>query len=69
MIKVFKKDAIPKSMELISLNDLFFNKVTVDLLDKKAKQVIEHIDDSEMISQYMIKCRFDGSVLNIDKLC
>ncbi len=68
MIKIYKKNAIPKSMELVSLNDLYFNKYTVDLLDKKAVKIIEQIDDSEMISQYTIKSRFDGSVLNIDKL-
>lgn len=68
MITLYKKKAIPKDMELVVLNDIFFNKTTAEMLDKEASSVISQIDQSEMISKYQIKSRFDGSVLNIDKL-
>lgn len=68
MITVYKKNAIPKSMEYVSLNDVFFNKYTVDLLDKAAEPIIEEIDHSGITGKYTISSRFDHSQLNIDKL-
>ena len=68
MITIYKKKAIPKDMEPVSLNDIFFNKVTAEKLDDKAADVIKRIDHSKMINKYMISSRFDGSALNIDKL-
>ena len=68
MITVYKKKTVPKTMELILLNDIFFNKNTVSLLDDRAKPIIEKIDHSKMLSQFTISSRFDGMTLNIDRL-
>lgn len=68
MITIYKKKTVPKEKELILINDVYFNKYTVDLLDDRAREIIARIDGSEMISKYNIKSKFDGAVLNIDKL-
>lgn len=68
MITIYKKKAISGSMQLISLNDVYFNKYTVEQLDEKAAEIIRKIDHSEMLSKYTISSRFNGTVLNIDKL-
>lgn len=66
MITVYKKKT--NKIELISLNDIYFNKKTVELLDERANEIIKQIDHSEMINKYQIKSRFDNLCLNIDKL-
>ena len=68
MITVYKKKYLPKGMELIALNDIYFNKNTVSLLDNNAAEIIAAIDHSEMLSPFTISSRFDGMQLNIDKL-
>ncbi len=68
MITVYKIKTIPKDMDLIKLNDVFFNKYTVEKLDKKAEEIIKKIDQSQLVNKYTIKSRFDGGILNIDKL-
>ena len=68
MIKIYKKKAIPESLELIKINDQYFNKYTVELLDGRAADIIEKIDSSRMIDKFFIESRFDGTKLNIDKL-
>lgn len=68
MITIYKKKQIPKNMELIVLNDIYFNKFTVSLIDDKAAEIISKIDNSVMLSNYTISSKFDGVVLNIDKL-
>ena len=68
MITVYKKKAIPKNMELVILNDIFFNRHTVEKLDDTAAKIIKTIDDSEMLSKYTIKSKFNGTALNIDRL-
>lgn len=68
MITIYKKKAIPKQMELVGLNDIFFNKYTAKLLDDKAKDYIFKIDGSEYVNKYVIHSKFDGMSLNIDKL-
>ena len=67
MITIYKKKAI-KNMELVALNDVYFNKYTSDMLDEKAADIIKKIDCSEMLDKYTIRSRFNGNVLNIDKL-
>ena len=67
MITIYKKKAI-KNMELVALNDVYFNKYTSDMLDEKAANIIKKIDCSEMLDKYTIRSRFNGNVLNIDKL-
>jgi hypothetical protein len=68
MIKIYKKKAIPKSLELIKINDQYFNKYTVELLDERAAYIIEKIDRSRMVDKFFIESRFDGTKINIDKL-
>ena len=68
MLTVYKKKTLPKDKELILINDVYFNKYTVELLDDRAKEIIARIDGSEMVSKYNIKSKFDGVLLNIDKL-
>ena len=68
MITVYKLKNIPKDMEVIELNDVFFNKYTSEKIDERASDIIQEIDQSNMVDKYTIRSRFDGSVLNIDKL-
>ena len=68
MITIYRKKYIPKEMEQVVLNDIFFNKHTADNLDSKAAAIISEIDNSELISNFTIKSRFDSNVLNVDAL-
>ncbi|SFR70566.1 DUF4869 domain-containing protein [[Clostridium] aminophilum] len=68
MITVYKENAIPKNMDLIRFNDLFFNKYTAEKLDERAVNIIYTIDHSKMMDQFSFQSRFDGCLLNIDKL-
>ena len=68
MITVYKKKHIPKGMELVTINDIYFNKYTANLLDERAGVIISEIDKSEFVSKYAIKSRFDGMSINIDRL-
>ena len=68
MITVFKKKPSSKTMELVVMNDIYFNQNTVSLLDERAKEIIRQIDHSDMLSPFSIRSRFDGMALNIDKL-
>lgn len=68
MITVYKKKSKLSKLEFVELNDVHFNKYTVSQLDDRAKEIIAKIDHSQMLSQFTIGSRFDGTVLNIDKL-
>ena len=68
MITVYKKKTLPKGIKPIDGNDIFFNQNTAALLDERARDVIAQIDHSELVSQYVIRSKFDGMALNIDKL-
>jgi hypothetical protein len=69
VITIFKnKSDIPQDMEYIELNDVYFNQNTASVLDEKAKPIIESIDESELISKYKMRSRFDGITLDTDKL-
>ena len=68
MITVYKKKPSTSAMELVEMNDIYFNKNTVSLLHDRAKEIIRQIDHSDMLSPFSISSRFDGMVLNIDKL-
>ena len=60
---------IADSVQLIEWNDLFFNAVTSpELKMESAKQIIMDIDGSELVSKFQIKSKFNGELLNIDKL-
>lgn len=69
VITVFKnKQDIPKEMDYIELNDLFFNQNTVLIIDEHARRIMEQIDGVKWISKYKISSRFNGVALDIDKL-
>lgn len=70
MITIFKsKMDIADPIQLIELNDYYFNTVTSTQLDViSAKNIIMEIDGTEIIGRYQIKSKFNGEVLNIDKL-
>ena len=69
MITIFKdKQDITQNMEYVELNDLFFNQNTVSLIDERAEEIIETIDDAKLIGKYKISSRFNDVVLDIDRL-
>lgn len=69
MITIYKdKQDIPKDMEYVELNDIFFNQNTVLKLDDKANAIVERIDESELDGKYKIKSKFNGVTLDIDCL-
>lgn len=69
MITIYRnKKDIPKSMEYVELNDLFFNQNTVMKLDGKAEGIIKRIDSSKLISKYKIESKFHGAALDVDCL-
>ena len=69
MITIFKnKNSIPKDMEYIELNDVYFNQNTASMLDKKAEMIIETIDGAKLISKYKIRSKFNDTILDVDKL-
>jgi len=69
VITIFKnKNDIPKNVEYVELNDIYFNQNTAVKLDDKAEKIIEMIDDARLISKYKIRSKFSDIVLDIDKL-
>lgn len=66
MITIYKKKKAP--YEIVQLNDVYFNKYTVDQMDDRAKHIVSLIDESELIDNYTMKSRFDSTVMNTDKL-
>lgn len=69
MISIYRnKKDFPENFEYVQLNDVYFNEVTFDLLDERAKKIVEEIDETEILSKYKLKSRFGEDVLNIDKL-
>ena len=66
MITIFKEKELPK--ELVQLNDVYFNKYTVNLLDDRARSIVSRVDDSELIDNYTMKGKFDDTIMNTDKL-
>jgi hypothetical protein len=69
VITIYKnKNDIPKNMEYIEINDVFFNQNTVIKLDERAKKIIEIIDGAKLISKYKIESKFNGVTLDVDCL-
>lgn len=70
MITIFKsKTDIADATQLIELNDLFFNTVTSQHLNvESAKKMVLKIDGSKLVGRFQIKSKFNGELLNIDKL-
>ena len=69
MINIYRNQKdFPENLEYVQLNDVYFNEVTFDLLDERAKEIVEKIDGTEILSKYKVKSRFGDEILNIDKL-
>lgn len=69
MITIYKnKDDIPHTMDYIELNDIFFNKYTVNHLDSKANAIVKTIDNANLLGKYKISSKFNGVTLDIDCL-
>lgn len=69
MITIYKNKAdIPKDMELIELNDLFFNQNIIERFDMTAQDIIGKIDGAVLREDYRITSGINGELLNIDKL-
>lgn len=69
VITIFKnKNDIPKDLEYIELNDIYFNQNTAHKLDDRAQKVIGIIDGAKLISKCKIYSRFNDIVLDVDKL-
>ena len=69
MITIYKSEAdIPQNLELIILNDVYFNKNTVEMLDERAKDIMQEIDGACMVGKYRIESKFHKVVLDIDRL-
>lgn len=53
MITIYKdKNDISDDMEYVELNDIFFNQKTILKLDNYAKEIIEKVDGSKLLSKY-----------------
>ncbi len=69
MITIFKnKKDIPVDAEYVELNDVFFNQNTVSRMDGRANIIIQKIDESELIGKYKITSKFNGVMLDVDRL-
>ena len=68
MITVYKRKAIPKDKELVTLNDIYFNTHTAELLDGQAEHIVSKIDGSRLVGKYSIISRFGEATLNVDRL-
>lgn len=69
MITIFKnKKDIPRDMEYVELNDVYFNQNTALKLDEKAEKIIKTIDGAKLISKFKMRSKFNDIVLDVDKL-
>lgn len=69
MITIYKnKTDIPKGVELVELNDLFFNQNIIERFDMGAEDIIRKIDGAVLREDYRITSGINGELLNIDKL-
>lgn len=69
MITIYKnRKNIPIEKEYVELNDVYFNKNTVMKLDERAKDIIERVDGSILVSKFKIESKFNGVILDIDHL-
>ncbi len=69
MITIYKrKEDIPESRKLIEMNDVYFNRVTSQILDKRASDIVKIIDGAVLHDKYKIVSKFQKELINIDKL-
>ena len=69
MITIYKnKTDIPHEMEYVELNDVYFNQKTAARLDEKANRIVELIDEAKLLGKYKKESKFNGVVLDVDRL-
>lgn len=69
MITIYKdKSDIPEDVELVELNDLFFNQNIIERLDMSAHNIIQKIDGAFLRDDFKIISGINEELLNIDKL-
>lgn len=69
MITIYKnKEEIPQDSKVIEMNDAFFNQKTSRVIDDRANEIIQKIDEVSVCDKYKIISKFQREVLNIDKL-
>lgn len=69
MITIYKdKRQIPSNMEIVELNDIFFNQNTTEFIDSRAVEIVQQIDGARLVGKYKIISRFHGVSVDIDKL-
>ena len=61
MITIYKdKRQIPSNMEIVELNDIFFNQNTTEFIDSRAVEIVQQIDGARLVGKYKIIYRFHG---------
>lgn len=69
MITIYKnKIDIPDKVELVELNDLFFNQNIIERLDMSAGIIIKEIDGAVLRPDFRIISGINEELVNIDKL-
>lgn len=52
----------------VDVNDVYFNSITSQLIDDRARAIISKIDGAVLEEKYKIKSKFNDTLLDIDKL-
>jgi len=66
-----KQDFTNKNMPniiCVDVNDVYFNSITSQMIDDKAREIISKIDGAVLEEKYKIKSKFNDTLLDIDKL-
>lgn len=52
----------------VDVNDVYFNSITSQLIDDRARAIISKIDGAVFEEKYKIRTKFNDTLLDIDKL-
>lgn len=52
----------------VDVNDVYFNSITSQLIDDRARVIISEIDGAVLEEKYKIRSKFNDTLLDIDKL-
>ena len=52
----------------VDVNDVYFNSITSQLIDDRARAIISKIDGAVLEEKYKIRSKFNDTLLDIDKL-
>ena len=52
----------------VDVNDMYFNSITSQLIDDRARAIISKIDGAVLEEKYKIRSNFNDTLLDIDKL-